>query len=157
MLIPKLLPVLAVLLPVAATAQTSRATPAASQGPQRLGSFGNWTAATYQEGGQKVCYAFTRAEGRAARTRQNVMLTVTHRPQCRDQVAPRAGLFLSARCRRSPVEVGDVGSDDLRFYSADNAFARDGSRRGRRLPRRARRCLKAPAPAGAARRPTPSP
>ena len=34
---------------------------AQQQPPQRIGEFQSWTAATQAEGGQKVCYAFTRA------------------------------------------------------------------------------------------------
>lgn len=91
---------------------------AASNGPQRLGSFGEWTAATHQESGGKVCYAFTRIEGR-----NNALLTVTHRPQGRDQVALKIGRPFP---RNAEVKV-DVGNRELDFYTAgDNAFARDG-------------------------------
>ncbi|WP_458094944.1 invasion associated locus B family protein [Roseomonas sp. WA12] len=123
--------VLAVVLALAAPpapAQTRNAAPqgggaAANQaaqpsGPQRLGTFNDWTAATHEEGSNKVCYAFTRLEGR-----QNALLTVTHRPQGRDQVALRIGRPFP---RNAEVKV-DVGSNDLDFYTAgDNAFARDG-------------------------------
>ncbi len=149
--IPKLLLVLAALLPVAATAQTARPAPAVGQGPQRLGAFGNWTAATYQEGGQKVCYAFTRAaksEGGGAR--QNVMLTVTHRPQGRDQVAATLGYAFPRDPARGQAEVaGSVGANELSFYGAgNNAFAQNGPaavaafRNGRDL------VLKGPGPQG---------
>jgi len=87
-------------------------------GPQRLGTFGEWTAATHTENGGKVCYAFTRPEGNA-----NALLTVTHRAQGRDQVALRIG---RAFPRNAEVTV-DVGGKDLNFYTAgDNAFARNG-------------------------------
>ena len=33
--------------------------PAGSSAPKSLGKFEDWTAAIHQEGGQKVCYAFT--------------------------------------------------------------------------------------------------
>ncbi|WP_424136316.1 invasion associated locus B family protein [Roseomonas chloroacetimidivorans] len=111
---------LSALLPAAtpASAQQRGAQPAQASGPQRLGTFGEWTAATHQEGAGKVCYAFTRMEGR-----NNALLTVTHRPQGRDQVALRIG---RAFPRNAEVKV-DVGSNDLDFYTAgDNAFARDG-------------------------------
>lgn len=103
-----------------ALAQARNATQGNTQGngPQRLGTFSDWTAATHQEGNAKVCYAFTRMEGR-----QNALLTVTHRPQGRDQVALRIGRPFP---RNAEVKV-DVGSNDLDFYTAgDNAFARDG-------------------------------
>ncbi|WP_338664419.1 invasion associated locus B family protein [Pararoseomonas sp. SCSIO 73927] len=89
-----------------------------SSGPQRLGTFGEWTAATHTEASGKVCYAFTRMEGRA-----NTLLTVTHRTGGRDQVSLRIG---RAFPRNAEVKV-DVGDNDLDFYtSGDNAFARDG-------------------------------
>lgn len=90
----------------------------AASGPQRLGTFNDWTAATHEEGNAKVCYAFTRLEGR-----NNALLTVTHRPQGRDQVALRIGRPFP---RNAEVKM-DVGTADLDFYTAgDNAFARDG-------------------------------
>ncbi|HEY8613444.1 MAG TPA: invasion associated locus B family protein [Roseomonas sp.] len=111
-------------LPLAAApalAQQRNAAPQAqsqASGPQRLGAFQDWTAATYQEGNNKICYAFTRMEGR-----QNALLTVTHRPQGRDQVALRIGRSFP---RNAEVKV-DVGNNDLDFYtSGDNAFARNG-------------------------------
>ncbi|MCR0984513.1 invasion associated locus B family protein [Roseomonas populi] len=86
--------------------------------PQRLGTFGEWTAATHTEASGKVCYAFTRMEGR-----NNTLLTVTHRAQGRDQVSLRIG---RAFPRNAEVKV-DVGNNDLDFYtSGENAFARDG-------------------------------
>jgi hypothetical protein len=103
------------------------ATPAlAQQRPQALGTFQDWTAAMYQEGGKKVCYAFTRAsKSEGAGTRQNVMLTVTHRPQGRDQVALRSGY---AYARNAEVAV-TVGGTEMEFYTAqDNAFAREGAK-----------------------------
>ena len=95
--------------------------------PQRLGSFGNWTAATHQEGGAKVCYAFTRAsKSEGGGTRQNVMLTVTQRPQGRDQVAASLGYALRRDAGNDDVS-GNVGGNDLRFYGAgSNAFAQEG-------------------------------
>ena len=50
-------------------AQTRNAHPAAARpathpaptAPKAIGKFDDWTAATHQEGGQTVCYAFTRA------------------------------------------------------------------------------------------------
>ncbi|MBO1075598.1 invasion associated locus B family protein [Roseomonas marmotae] len=98
----------------------------AQAGPRALGTFQDWTAATYAEAGKKVCYAFTRAsKSEGAGKRQNVMLTVTHRQQGRDQVALRAGYTYA---RNADVEV-KVGATTLPFYTAqDNAFAREGAK-----------------------------
>lgn len=115
------LPLLAVLvLPVAAEAQRAQ--------PQRLGTHQAWTAATHQENGQKVCYAFTRAqhgEGAAAQARQNVTLTVTHRPAGRDQVAISLGTPLP---RQASVTM-TVGSNEFPSYGTvqSSAFFQSGS------------------------------
>lgn len=102
------LPLLAALvLPVTAQAQRGQ--------PQRLGAHNAWTAATHQEGGQKVCYAFTRAQagtGAGAQARQNVTLTITHRPAGRDQVSVS---LPAAPPRQAAVEM-TIGSNEFRSY-----------------------------------------
>jgi invasion protein IalB len=77
-------------------------------GPQRLGAFQSWTAATAQENGQKVCYAFARASRSqgAPANRGPVTLTVTHRPNGRDQVALSVGYALG-RAAESELTVGN--------------------------------------------------
>lgn len=114
--------ILALLAMPAAAQQQQQQPQQAGARPQALGTFQEWTAATYQEGGQKICYAFTRA-GRSDPQREGVILTVTHRPQGRDQVALSAGY---AYPRNAEVEVS-VGGTELPFYTAStSAFARDG-------------------------------
>jgi hypothetical protein len=117
-----LLLALAFALPFAAPAGAQQA-----QAPRKLGQFQSWTAATYVESGHKVCYAFTRAsraEGVASRQTQQVLLTVTHRPQGRDQVALRAGYTFP---RNAEVKVM-VGQTELPFFTAGaDAFSRDGA------------------------------
>ena len=102
---------------------------AAQQNPQRIGEFQAWTAATHAEGGQKVCYAFTRAtrsEGVPNRATNNVLLVVTHRPKGRDQVALQAGYAYPPNADGgNPVQVS-VGGTNIGFYTAGgSAFARD--------------------------------
>lgn len=114
-------------LGVALGLQAGLATSAmAQQRPQALGTFQDWTAATYMESGRKVCYAFARAsKSEGAGTRQNVTLTVTHRQQGRDQVALRSGYTYA---RNAEVSLS-VGGTELDFYTAqDNAFAREGAK-----------------------------
>ncbi|MGG5886763.1 invasion associated locus B family protein [Falsiroseomonas sp. HC035] len=113
------LPLLAALvLPLTAEAQRAQ--------PQRLGNHQNWTAATHQEGGQKVCYAFARAASSEAAppNRQNVTLTVTHRPGGRDQVAVSVGYALP----RGAESVLTVGSNEFRSYGVvqSSAFFQNG-------------------------------
>lgn len=106
------------------------ATPAFAQpraaAPRSLGVFQNWTAATFTEGGQKICYAFTRAtrvEGAGQRAGQNVQLLVTHRPGARDAVAVRSGYNFGRGAELRLV----IGQSDLPGYTnQDSGFVRDG-------------------------------
>lgn len=95
-------------------------------GPRALGTFQSWTAATHNENGVRVCYAFARAarsEGVPGHNAQNIQLLVTHRPNGRDQVAVRTG-FTFARGAELRLVIGQT---DLPAYtSQDSAFLRDG-------------------------------
>ena len=98
---------------------------AASTVAKKLGSFGDWVAATHQENGQTVCYAFTYAKHSAPTvpSRDPVILTVTERPGGRDAVAISAG-FDFGKGAAVTMQVETTGLD---FYTAQrNAFARDG-------------------------------
>jgi len=98
---------------------------AKSPGPKSIGKFDDWQAATHQEAGQRVCYAFTRASNSqpALPGRGDVVLTVTQRPGGRDAVAISAGF---AYAPSTEVQVG-VDQAQLAFYTANrSAFARDG-------------------------------
>ena len=100
-------------------------TPPASAAPKSIGKFEDWQAATHQEGGQLVCYAFVRAASSqpALPGRGEVVLTVTHRNGGRDSVAISAGLPYAAD---TEVQMG-VEPTQLAFYTAGrSAFARDG-------------------------------
>jgi invasion protein IalB len=111
------------LVALPALAQQRPAAPAQQPGPRQLGSFRDWTAATHQENGQKICYAFTRAS-KTEPARQGVVLTVTHRPAGRDAVALSAGY---AYPRNAEVTMA-IGQTNLPFYTGGNsAFARDGA------------------------------
>lgn len=107
------------------------AEPAAAQqrqaGPRPLGTHGAWTAATHQENGQKVCYAFARparSEGAPA-NRGTTTLTVAHRANGRDQVAVSTGFALP----RGAEAVMTVGTQEARSYAAlqSNAFFQGAS------------------------------
>ena len=117
---------LALVLPVGAQAQPKRAPAVKSEpGPKQLGKFGDWIAATYQEAGRTVCYAFVPAKRSvpAVPKRGEVILTVTERPASRDIAAISTG-FKYPKGATVVVQVDTVGLD---FYTADgNAFARDG-------------------------------
>jgi hypothetical protein len=129
------LPVPALLLALPAVAAESRKpapaahapaahTPTAA-GPKSIGKFDDWTAATHQESGAPVCYAFTRVQSSAPTLpgRGPVVLTVTERASGRDAVAIEAGFPYAANATVT-VQVDQAG---LEFYTAGrNAFARDG-------------------------------
>ena len=116
----------ALLAPLAVQAQpkptgkppAAAAAPAAKPpAPKPIGAFDDWQAATYDEGGQTVCYAVPKIPGREA------ILTVTHRVGMRDAVSISAGFEYA-----QGAEV-DVAADKAKFqfYTAKrSAFARDG-------------------------------
>jgi invasion protein IalB len=119
----RLLPLCLALAALPALAQSRPVAPVQQPAPRQLGTFRDWTAVTYQENGQKICYAFTRAT-KAEPARQGVVLTVTHRPGGRDAVALTAGY---AYPRNAEVTMA-VGQTNLPFYTGGNsAFARDGA------------------------------
>ncbi|HET6607191.1 MAG TPA: invasion associated locus B family protein [Rhodopila sp.] len=102
----------------------AHAAPAAAA-PKEIGKFDDWTAATHQESGQTVCYAFVRAQSSTPPlpNRGAVVLTVTERPSLRDTVAIDAGFTYAANANVT-VQVDQTG---LEFYtSGRDAFARDG-------------------------------
>lgn len=94
-------------------------------GPKRIGVWEDWQAATNQEAGQPVCYAFSRpsASTPAVPGRGDVVLTVTERSGGRDAVALTAGFAYPANAE---MEMSAEGVT-LPFYtSGRSAFARDG-------------------------------
>lgn len=112
--------------PQGAEAQQANRAAANAPRPARLGDFQSWTAVSHIEGGQKVCYAFTRArsmEGVPGRSADNVMLLVTHRPGGRDQIAVRAAYAFP----RGAETKLFIGQNEFAFFTnADTSFARDG-------------------------------
>jgi invasion protein IalB len=113
-------------LPVsAAPKKPAAAAHPTAAGPKSIGKFEDWTAATHQESGQTVCYAFARAQSSSPTLpgRGPVVLTVTERASGRDAVAIEAGFAY-------PADAGvtlQVDQTGLEFYtSGRNAFARDG-------------------------------
>jgi len=97
----------------------------AVSGPRSIGKFEDWTAASHQEAGQTVCYAFTRpvASTPALPGRGDVVLTVTERPGGRDAVALTAGF---AYAPNAEVQMTAEGVSFPFYTSSRSAFARDG-------------------------------
>jgi hypothetical protein len=112
--------------PAHAPAHAAPAAPRpSSPAPKSIGKFDDWQAATHQEGGQPVCYAFTRAASSQPPLpgRGDVVLTVTQRNGGRDAVAISAGFAYAAGAE---VQMS-VDQTQLAFYTANrSAFARDG-------------------------------
>jgi len=114
-------------------------------GPKKIGQYGDWIAATHQEAGQTVCYAFTRASSSTPSMsgRGEVVLTVAERPSGRDAVAISAGFAYPANASVT-VQVDQSSFD---FYTAQrSAFARDGHAAAMAFERGARAIAKSPAP-----------
>ncbi len=133
----------------AVAAKPSHKPPAhqAAHGPTAIGTFGDWIAATYEQAGQKVCYAFTRAQSSTPSLprRGDVVLTVTQRPDQRDGVAIKAGFEYAPKAAVT-VQVDRTGLD---FYTAErNAFARDGKASVAAFQRGARAIARSPGPHG---------
>ncbi len=139
---------LSVLLALPATAAETKK-PASSThpaaGPKSIGKFEDWTAATHQESGSPVCYAFTRVQTSAPTIagRGPVVLTVTERASGRDAVAIEAGFPYAANATVT-VQVDQAG---LEFYTAGrNAFARDGKAAVTAFGKGSRAIARSPAP-----------
>ncbi len=97
--------------------------PAAAAAPKELGAFGAWIAATHGLGHDKLCYAFTRANGQDAATGTGPVLSITDRATGRDQVAVSGGPLYP----KGAGVMMEVGQTALDFYtSGHDAFARDG-------------------------------
>ena len=107
------------------SAPTHNARRPSAAGPKRIGIWEEWQAATNQEAGQPVCYAFSRpsSSSPALPGRGDVVLTVTERASGRDAVALTAGFAYPANAE---MEMSSDGVT-LPFYTAGrSAFARDG-------------------------------
>ena len=110
---------------VSAVAKEHSAADKKKNGPKSLGQFDDWIAATHQEAGKTVCYAFTRARSSspALKGRGGVVLTVTQRPSRRDDVAIEAG-FTFNQGAFVTVQADQTG---LEFYTSQRAaFGRNG-------------------------------
>jgi invasion protein IalB len=124
---------------------TKKAESADSALPKQLGKFDDWIAATHQESGAKVCYAFTRAQSSSPNLpgRGEVILTVAQREAGRDAVAISAG-FAYGQGATVTVQVDQAGYD---FYTAGrNAFARDGKAAVGALQKGSRAIARSPGP-----------
>lgn len=89
------------------------------------GQYGRWTAATYGQGNEKVCYAFTLAQSStpALQGRGKVMLTVSERQGSRNEVSVTSGYDYPHDAK---VDL-TVGTTPFSFFTQRNvAFATDG-------------------------------
>lgn len=89
------------------------------------GQYGQWTAATYGQGSDKVCYAFTMPQSSTPpmQGRGKVMLTVSERQSSSNEVSVTSGYDYP---KNAKVKL-TVGSSAFSFYTQKNvAFAADG-------------------------------
>jgi hypothetical protein len=104
-------------------------TPLAAQaaGPVPLGpnkgQYGDWIAASYGTGVDKVCYAFTKPirTRPAISSRGTPMLTVTERHGSRDEISLTPGYVYP----RKPVISLQAGRSKIPFYVQDNVAFTD--------------------------------
>ena len=99
----------------------------AASGPQSLGTFGDWTAASYGAGADQACYAFTTAKSSslALPKRGAVLLTVTQRKGAADEVTIAAGYTYP----KSASVTLTLGPDVIEFYTAgETAFTTGGAK-----------------------------
>jgi invasion protein IalB len=143
---------LPLVLAVPAAAQTKKPEPthpaaAATPVPKEIAKIEDWTAATYQAGGQTVCYALTRAQSSAPSLpgRGEVVLTVTQRPTARDTVAIEAG-FDYAKDASVTVQVDQAALDF--FTRQRDAYARDGKTAVTAFQKGERAIARSPGPKG---------
>lgn len=118
---------------------------AADSGPKEIGSYDAWTAATFDEGGHKVCYALTRVQSSTPTLpgRGEVVLTVTERPAVRDTVAVTAGYTFPPKASVT-MQVDQTGID---FFTRErDAYARDGKAAVAAFQRGDRAILRSPGP-----------
>jgi invasion protein IalB len=95
---------------------------AAASGPKALGEFDDWTAATYKQDGQLICYAFTRAHQVSEASGPAPLLTVTERPSSRDEVA----ITNTTSYPKDASVLLQVNQTGVEMYtSGRDAFARD--------------------------------
>ncbi len=107
------------------------AAPASAQSVQELGSFQDWSAYTYDSGGQKICFMSsnpTDAKGNYTR-RGDIFTMVTHRPArgTRDVVSVEAGYTYKDG---SSVNVDVDGNGFSLFTQGGNAWAPDADTDG---------------------------
>jgi hypothetical protein len=102
------------------------ACPASAQEVKALGSFGQWLAFTYTEGGKPVCYISAKPEKSEGnyKSRGDVLLLVTHRPaeKAYDVISMVAGYPYQPD---SDAVVTAGGKTFKLFTNADRAWARD--------------------------------
>lgn len=116
---------LAALLLLVATAAAPQAM---AEEPKQIGTFGDWDAVTFTEGGNTGCYLYNepaKMEGKY-KTRGKSYLLVTHRPaaQSLNVVMIKAGYSYK---KESEVTV-DVGGETFKLFTEnDSAWARDAA------------------------------
>ena len=111
----------AILCPLAAPLSARADTPS-PLGPNK-GIFGDWTAASYGTGADKVCYAFTKPQSSKPTLagRGLAMLTVTQRHASHDEISLTPGFTYP---KKAVVSL-TVGKSKIPFYVQDSVAFTD--------------------------------
>lgn len=111
---------------VAALALTAFAHAALAAEPKALGSFKDWNAFAFDEGGHKVCYMSSQPKKKepAGAKRGDIYVLVTHRPAEKsfDVVSFIAGYSF----KKESEATADVGAKNFKLFTdGETAWARD--------------------------------
>jgi len=123
---------LALLLRCHGAATAAGAQPGAQRvwSPVLIGHYGDWSAATHQEAGQTICYAysFAKASQPVLVGRGRVVLTVTRRPGARPAARDAVAITLGYQVLPHAGASVRAGGKKLGFYlEGRSAFAPHGA------------------------------
>lgn len=109
--------------PFIANLGAARAATPAADAPKPLGVFKAWTAATYGNGADRTCYAFTTSKLPKGSKAKPAMLTVAERATFRDEISLSQGITYTKDAKVSLA----VGGQTLKFFTKDDmAYALKG-------------------------------
>lgn len=111
---------------VVALALTASASGALAAEPKVLGSFKDWNAFAFDEGGQKVCYMSSqpRKKEPAAAKRGDIYVLVTHRPG--EKSYDVVSFIVGYPFKKESEATVDLGGKTIKLFTdGETAWARD--------------------------------
>lgn len=94
--------------------------------PKALGTFQQWSAFTYTEGKNKVCYLVGRPQASEPKDakRDEIYVTVTHRPA--DKIRNEVGVYVGYKLKDKSAVDASVGNTKFSLFTKDDsAWATD--------------------------------